>query len=589
MEKMDLKNINLREYALSKDNDKLRHELINELENIPVIDISGFLENFDNFQVFMELFQNNWVLFSNKLRLINTIMEILAKKNINFILKYALNNQDFHDLFNNAAGSFKFLINDFDYDILKIYLQRSSPIVFQKFLVNENYFKKLIYDDLSDSIIKQLIITYHYSETINDFFRNSRKASIIFDELEFMDIVFLIKRGVNFPRDYYLTTRFFNKLKTNSIISFRNNVNFITYILGDLQIERKLEEYYDTLLKSYNRETGYFSIYNSLVEGKMLPKEEYGLLWHRGINGDTKLLKDISNKKISEIVIDYLFKDNIYNVWINIREMLRYDSYKKNALLSSFTRNIFKKVIMIDELSPSDKLAFLEEYKDKRIDSLYYDSFNLLKKASYKEMNDVLLKIDGNDDKKLLKKYGTFVYDYRGRPFYMVVRSLWAPWTEKNHNSYDCYSLISNENTQIYEGYYTYGYDNIDLNSIIHHFEADSFSFSDDNSFTTKNINRIMTPREIVMSNNFYSELQIKNRKVKRTKNTFITQKPSYIVAIGVVNKKIVDESKRLNIPIVLIKSNVLDTTMGHEYVENKSDYEYVYDAREEYEKNSKR
>ena len=38
------------------------------------------------------------------------------------------------------------------------------------------------------------------------------------------------------------------------------------------------------------------------------------------------MLKMETSKKISEVVIDALFSDNIYNVWINIREMIRYNN-----------------------------------------------------------------------------------------------------------------------------------------------------------------------------------------------------------------------------------------------------------------------
>ena len=37
-------------------------------------------------------------------------------------------------------------------------------------------------------------------------------------------------------------------------------------------------------------------------------------------------MKGEVNRKISEVVVDALFCDNIYNVWLNIKEMLRYNS-----------------------------------------------------------------------------------------------------------------------------------------------------------------------------------------------------------------------------------------------------------------------
>ena len=55
------------------------------------------------------------------------------------------------------------------------------------------------------------------------------------------------------------------------------------------------------------------------------------------------ILKKETNKKISEIIIDALFSDNIYNVWLNIKEMLRYNKgLTKKFIKDMYENNIDK-------------------------------------------------------------------------------------------------------------------------------------------------------------------------------------------------------------------------------------------------------
>ena len=126
----------------------------------------------------------------------------------------------------------------------------------------------------------------------------------------------------------------------------------------------------------------------------------------------------------------------------------------------------------------------------------------------------------------------------------------------------DCYSLISNENTAVYnEESYIYGYDYIDISRILHINENDSFSTDNynKNNITTHMVNRIMSSEEIInKSSEFtnYSEIQIENKKLD---TCYEALSPSYIISYDKITKDVLDESRRLNIPICIIKKKELD------------------------------
>lgn len=105
----------------------------------------------------------------------------------------------------------------------------------------------------------------------------------------------------------------------------------------------------------------------------------------------------------------------------------------------------------------------------------------------------------------------------------------------------------------------TYGYNYLDVDRVLHIFEEDSYN-SDLNEkpiIPCLKVNRIMTPKELSNGCSWYSEIQIVNKKLEN--ELCRAKKPDYIVAIDYINSKDASESKRLNIPIVLIKKQLLE------------------------------
>lgn len=309
----------------------------------------------------------------------------------------------------------------------------------------------------------------------------------------------------------------------NRLKKLNNDVNFNTYIL-DSDAEK---------------------VYNDLLDDKK-------------VNIINEYIK-LTSLKLSEIIIDSLFQENIYNVWFNIREMFRFNN--NIQVLSENKEDFYTTILNFDTLSNKDKIKFYNTYRNKNINLMFYEDLRSVKDKSYEFINNQLFDYNNYDiNLKLSLMYKTNVYDLRNKNFYMLVRG------EESHQDVtttrrNCYSIISNENTNIFgQGIMTtYGYNYLDGDRVLHIFEEDSYS-SDLNEkpiIPSLKVNRIMTPKELSNGCSWYSEIQIVNKKFDN--ELCRTKKPDYIVAIDYISSKDVSESKRLNIPIVLIKKQLLE------------------------------
>ena len=88
--------------------------------------------------------------------------------------------------------------------------------------------------------------------------------------------------------------------------------------------------------------------------------------------------------------------------------------------------------------------------------------------------------------------------------------------------------------------------------------EQDAFSGDvySSNTAVSRYVNRIMTSKELTNGSSWYSEVDIANKKDDNGK--YKTMKPDFIIAYDFVSDLNVIESKRLGIPIVLIKKSLL-------------------------------
>ena len=85
-----------------------------------------------------------------------------------------------------------------------------------------------------------------------------------------------------------------------------------------------------------------------------------------------------------------------------------------------------------------------------------------------------------------------------------------------------------------------------------------------------------MTAEELSNGCSWYSEIQIINSKDNESYKDFIAKKPDFIVSIDEISKNDMYESQRLQIPIVLIKSQLLEKEKMVD-IDTRMDYEDEY------------
>ena len=138
----------------------------------------------------------------------------------------------------------------------------------------------------------------------------------------------------------------------NRLKKLNNDVNFNTYIL-DSDAEK---------------------VYNDLLDDKK-------------VNIINEYIK-LTSLKLSEIIIDSLFQENIYNVWFNIREMFRFNN--NIQVLSENKEDFYTTILNFDTLSNKDKIKFYNTYRNKNINLMFYEDLRSVKDKSYEFINNLI-------------------------------------------------------------------------------------------------------------------------------------------------------------------------------------------------------
>ena len=445
--------------------------------------------------------------------------------------------------------------------------------------------KALLGENFNDETILN-IIKYFNKDAISYFFASDKRA-IRF--LERINIYSYIDSGIKFSDNILSSEIFFEKLKSSSLISFRRNINTVETYNNPIIIEKRVKKYYNELISEYNSEKELFKTYLDFLKNPSLSLSGYKynyiltpeikFLFRNHLNYDEnnnlyyenedeliKELKAETNTRLSEIIIDALFHDNIYNVWINIKEMLRYNNMldNQNKVLSEDKVKFYQTILNLDKISSKTKIKVYNEFINMNINLTFYDDLRKLKDLSYENIKKDLLDLSTRSQNISIdesKRVGSTVYDLRDSKYTMLVRSKFSH-KDKASSKRNCYSIISNENNEVYgnaedDRKIIYGYSSFACGRVVHMFESDAYS-SDvyKNSEVSRYDNRIATTRELVNGSRWYSEVEIINES--NNENEYINMKPDFIVVYDDIRDIDIRESHRLNIPIVIVKKTKL-------------------------------
>lgn len=508
------------------------------------------------------------------------------------VLEWILNDDDLFKEYINISDNMYSMVSMFSYDLIVKLIYKLEELGFGTGNISFNFSSvnsedkiRLLGEKFSDETIIKLI-DYFDAKAKSYFFLNDKRANYLYKKAT--GFTNLIRSGVRFSRDILLQNDFFDMLKHSNFSEFRININAVEKYNDPLIIQSRLAKYYDELINEYDKNRGIFKYYGEILDNPSLLKSKkrddfifnfdvkYAFSPYMDYDNDGNIffensdelldkLKSITSLKLSEVIVDALFCDSIYNVWLNIREMLRYNEkmIPSDRIIDKGRVSFYELIFNFDNVSSDDKIELFNKLKDKNVNSMFYDDLRKLKDYAYDRIRDDMFVISNNGDKisdELSKKYGTPVYDLRDSKYTMMVRALGCRYQESTNNSRDCYSIVSDENNEVYQhGNYDniYGYSSFDNDRVIHMLEMDSFSNDiSDRSGVSIYVNRIMTSKEITNGSSWYSEVDISNMKDDNGK--YETMKPDFVVAYDTISDINVIESIRLGIPIVLIKKSLL-------------------------------
>lgn len=587
--KNDIIKNKLKNYILEKCERNTRFFIKQFKTKLTAVEIISLLD----VQSIRKIYDNNEF---EEFKLFETLCK--NKEETKEIIDYLLNNKEIFLEYMKHIHLFKEVVTYFDLTTIqnilnKLYEYKAKDYLyyFVNFISAEKQLK-LVDTKLNENILLK-ICPYVKPETINYLFKSDKRMEHLFYKLKSNS---LINENIIYSNEILNNPKFFNMLKKESFIDFRNNINLIEKHNLPEPIERNLKLYYQELIDSYDPKTGLFKQYLEIIESNqncenlfinrtyIIDRNCETIYKNFKKDKDINILESyqkLSSFKLSEIIVDALFQDNIYNVFLNIKEMIRYN-YKlplNKQILDEKKIDFYNLILNIDHISPDEKIKLYNKLKDKNINIMFYEDLRTLKDKSYKIINDQIFKIDNqNPNSKLSKKYKVPIYDMRNQEFFMLVRSedTHQPTTDTKRN---CYSIISSDNSITFgAGILTiYGYNVLDISKVLHIYEKDAFSADLDEKTSGQKyaVNRIMTPEEIVNSSAWYSEIQIINSKSSENEGIYLAKNPDFIVAYEEPSYSDIKESKRLNIPIVIINKQHLENDKQIK-IDKKSDKEDI-------------
>lgn len=372
------------------------------------------------------------------------------------VLEWILNDDDLFKEYINISDNMYSMVSMFSYDLIVKLIYKLEELGFGTGNVSFNFSSvnsedkiRLLEEGFSDETIIKLIDDFD-DKAKSYFFLNDKRAIYLYKKVS--GFTNLIRSGVRFSRDILLQNDFFDMLKHSNFSEFRRNINAVEKYNDPLIIQSKLAKYYDELINEYDRDRGIFRYYGEILDNPSLLKSrkrddfifnfdvKYMFSPYMDYDNDGNMffensdelldkLKSITNLKLSEVIVDALFCDSIYNVWLNIREMLRYNEkmIPSDRIIADERVSFYELIFNFDNVSSDDKIELFNKLKDKNVNSMFYDDLRKLKDYAYDRIRDDMFVISNNGDKisdELSKKYGTDVYDLRDSKYTMMVRTL---------------------------------------------------------------------------------------------------------------------------------------------------------------------
>ena len=425
--------------------------------------------------------------------------------------------------------------------------------------------------------------------------------------LSFYDLLNLSDCDIEIPHYMLENRRFMYRLaEATDIAVVRSIVNGLARNNDVSHIEKYLEKRIDMKLSQFNEEEGmlenffrFFNDYpskkfNSTIIDKLVDKyfgEPNNRLKDKLTNyayyfGDSKELKKRIKKEsdecLSNMILDYHFKDVYYDVLININELVRFQSTKVTLPLEKL--NIYKRILSIDSLTYHEKMNLHNGLKNYDMVSMLYDDMFACKQVVHEMVKDSILdkdKLKKFRDKALSDFYDIDIYILDGKEFYALAKT--GDHHDKKEPFARSYSLLGPNATSVYawggHNSSSFLYEGVNSDQIVHMFPDDSFSRYDRDKGSTGRINVLESPKELTENTNYYNEILILE---KGTSKSDMDEKIPELKKLALytydeIKNKDIEVAKKNDVGIVLVKRTKY----------NSANKQIDYDALKYYEANT--
>lgn len=406
----------------------------------------------------------------------------------------------------------------------------------------------------------------------------------------------LISKNVVIPGKLLHDPKFLNEItKMYDTYSYRYYMNILINNSDITLIDNIRQKYYDNLINSYDEKLEMISplkeIYIELSDS-IIYNIDYDLKKHfskydiyktveylqtdlQNIveNKDLEKLKEYlineSNLLLSNIIIDYHFKDLYSNVLKDIKEICHFAKSTYNFLTCEKLSS-YEQLLYIDNLNYKEKIELHKKLQEKDyVKEFYYDMRNARNLETDmirdKILNKQKLKPFKNEELSLKEGVNIYTID---QPFYAMVKALNSKKNiplSKNDIVYNVdgssYSIDSSLKLKTFNNptrYYNLLFNDFNKNQVVHVFPTDSYSYyrREYNNNGTNRIYKLLTPYELVTKGNDINEIVLSQKndmKVSEMDQNILPPTPIAIYCYDSYNENDVISAKNLGIDIVVV------------------------------------
>lgn len=484
-----------------------------------------------------------------------------------------------------------------DYAIDKIDIKTLDELIFH--LEPQAQYEVVKNVSLPYNIILKLITN---NKDIAEYVFNRDIRFTSLDDLSYEDIYSIFNKGIIIPKFLLNEEKFFSKLVSiNKVREYRALVDGLNESNDVSKIEKAREIYYDKQLKDYSDEWGLLTKYyncfkeicdkldedpnnyldeilnkylNSFCFGyhrKQLKDKLLKLCQDRDDGAIYSVLREESNFEITDMIIDYHFKQLPYNFFLDLKQLCEFQN-TEGRTLSDEDIEIYNKILMLDKIYYDEKIELHEMLKKSNMMEKFYDAIKSAKEKQIQLIKKSMLNkqtIQKYKDEELSKEKGVDIYVLDGDDFYIFVKALLKqkvnPMQPSDiyYNVDGCsYSLDCSKKLNTYKDphiFYHIAFSDFPENQVVHVFPSDSFSYyTREAARATDRVYTLNTPKQLTSKSNFFDEIVLLQRNDDRNDDINSQLKVPEMFAIycyDEITKNDIESAKNLGLGIVLVKT----------------------------------